>query len=89
MVATGAMADIVSDFDDGPQGWAAVPADGWGQLLLYRKDLFVGKGIEAMLGVPDTWKKILTAAKALHHPPELWGIAVGTDPAQAYMQQIF
>ena len=69
--------------------WAAAPADGWGQLLLYRKDLFVGKGIETMLGIPNTWEKILAAAKALHDPPKCWGIAVGTDPANAYMQQVF
>jgi len=69
--------------------WGAVPADGWGQLLLYRKDLFVGKGIDEMLGIPDTWNKILKAAKALHKPSKLWGIAVGTDPSQVYTQQVF
>jgi len=36
-------------------GYAAVPADGWGQLLLYRKDLFKKKG----LPVPDSWDRIL------------------------------
>lgn len=70
-------------------GWAAVPADGWGQMLLYRKDLFVAKGIEFMLGAPNSWAKILSAAKALHDPPRLWGIAVGTDPTEVYTQQVF
>ena len=28
-----------------PGGYAAVPADGWGQFLLYRKDLFQEKGL--------------------------------------------
>jgi len=42
-----------------------------------------------MLGVPDTWEKILAAAKALHNPPKLWGFAVGTDPTQVYSQQVF
>jgi len=69
-------------------GWAAVPADGWGQLLLYRKDLFVARGIDAMLGSPETWNEILKAAAALHDPPRLWAIAVGTDPFNDYAQQI-
>ena len=33
--------------------------------MLFRKDLFVAKGIDAMLGIPNTWGKILAAAKAL------------------------
>jgi multiple sugar transport system substrate-binding protein len=71
------------------EGWAAVPADGWGQLLLYRKDLFVAQGIDTMLGAPDSWEKILKATKALHKPPNMWGMAVGTDPGQVYTQQVF
>lgn len=70
-------------------GWAAIPADGWGQLLLFRKDLFAGRAPEVLLGFPNTWEKILTAAQALHSPPKIWGIAVGTDPTQVYMQQVF
>ncbi len=70
-------------------GYAAVPADGWGQLLLYRKDLFVAQGIDSMLGAPNSWEKILKAAQALHKPPKMWSIAVGTDPAQVYTQQVF
>ena len=70
-------------------GWAAVPADGWGQLLLFRKDLFVGKDTASMLSTPNTWDRILAAAKALHDPPKRWGIAVGTDPTQTYTQQVF
>jgi multiple sugar transport system substrate-binding protein len=46
-------------------GYAAVPTDGWGQLLLYRKDLFEEKG----LPVPDHWDRILKAAQALHKAP--------------------
>lgn len=70
-------------------GWAAIPADGWGQLLLYRKDLFAAAAPQALLGPPDTWEKILDAAQALHNPPKVWGIAVGTDPTQVYTQQVF
>ena len=68
-----------------PGGYAAVPADGWGQLLLYRKDFFKKKG----LPVPDRWDRILQAAQALHNPPLVWGFEVATDPGQAYTQQVF
>ena len=66
-------------------GYAAVPADGWGQLLLYRTDLFREKGLH----VPDTWDHILEAANALHNPPLLWGFEAATDPGQSYTQQVF
>lgn len=68
-----------------PAGFAAVPVDGWGQLLLYRKDLFAEKS----LPVPDTWDRILRAAEALHNPPLLWGFEAATDPGQTYTQQVF
>ncbi len=64
---------------------AAVPVDGWGQLLLFRKDLFAEKG----LGVPDTWDGILKAAEALHDPPRRWGFEAATDPGELYTQQVF
>ncbi len=66
-------------------GYAAVPIDGWHQLLLYRKDLFKEKGLPA----PDTWDRILQAARALHNPPLIWGFMAATDPCQIYTQQIF
>ena len=65
--------------------WAAVPADGWTQLLLYRKDLFEAKGLEP----PTTYEAILKAARALHNPPEMYGFVAGTDPSQDYMMQLF
>ncbi len=68
-----------------PSGYAAVPIDGWGQLLLYRKDLFAAKG----LSVPNQWDRIRQAAEDLHNPPSMWGIAVATDPGQVYTQQVF
>jgi len=67
------------------EGYSAVPADGWGQLLLYRKDLFE----EKRLSRPDHWDSILAAAKALHNPPLVWGFEVATDPSQTYTQQVF
>ena len=69
---------------DGDQ-FAAVPADGWGQLLLYRQDLFADND----LAEPNTWNAILAAAQTLHNAPDLWAIEVGTDPTQIYTQQIF
>ncbi len=66
-------------------GYAAVPIDGWVQLLLYRKDLFKKKG----LPVPDRWDRILQAAQVLHDPPLIWGFAIATDPEQSYTQQVF
>ena len=66
-------------------GFSAVPTDGWGQLLLYRKDLFQEKG----LPVPDHWDGILKGAKALHNPPLMWGFEAATDPGQTYTQQVF
>jgi multiple sugar transport system substrate-binding protein len=81
-----------STFGHGPlnmvrvsQGYAAVPVDGWGQLLLYRTDLFKQKN----LAVPDTWDAILAAAKALNDPPRMWGFDAATDPGQTYTQQVF
>ena len=65
-------------------GFAAVPIDGWGQLLLYRKDLFKAQHLPP----PDTWDRILTAAAALHNPPRLWGFDAATDPGQVYTQQV-
>ena len=66
-------------------GYGAVPTDGWGQLLLYRKDLFDQKN----LAPPDQWDRILEAARTLHNPPLLWGFEVATDPSQTYTQQVF
>jgi multiple sugar transport system substrate-binding protein len=66
-------------------GYGAVPVDGWGQLLLYRKDLFNEKNLPP----PDSWDVILSAAEALHDPPHIWGFEAATDPSQLYMQQVF
>ncbi len=66
-------------------GLAGIPIDGWGQLLLYRKDLFREKGLQT----PDTWEAILDGAGALHRPPLLWGFEAATDPGQIYTQQVF
>ncbi len=65
---------------------AAVPSDGWGQLLLYRKDLFDAAGLAA----PDTFEAIEAAAEALHDPGnEFFGITASNDAAAVFTQQTF
>lgn len=70
---------------DGTSAVGAIPIDGWGQLLLYRKDLFEEQGLDA----PTSWDTILCAANTLHIPPDIWGIEVATDPSNIYMQHLF
>ncbi|MFA7565943.1 MAG: extracellular solute-binding protein [Alkalispirochaeta sp.] len=67
------------------EGYAAVPVDGWTQLLVYRADLFEAAG----LAPPSDYKSIRAAIKALHNPPEMYGFVAGTDPSQVYMMQVF
>jgi multiple sugar transport system substrate-binding protein len=62
----------------------AVPTDGWTQLLLYRADLFT----ERTLAAPTSYEAILTAARALHDPPNMYGFVAATDPSQDYMMQV-
>jgi len=62
----------------------AVPADGWTQLLVYRADLFAEQGLAA----PTDYDAILTAARALHDPPNMYGFVAATDPSQDYMMQV-
>jgi multiple sugar transport system substrate-binding protein len=65
---------------------AAVPSDGWGQLLIYRKDLFDAAGLEA----PTTFDLIETAATALHDPGNnFFGITMANDAGQNFTQQTF
>lgn len=65
--------------------YAAVPVDGWTQLLLYRADLFEEAGLEA----PSSYEAILAAIDALHNPPERYGFVAATDVSQPYMLQVF
>jgi len=64
--------------------YMAVPSDGWGQLLIYRKDVFDKLGLEA----PTDFDKIEAAAKALKEAGYI-GIMAGTDPGQVFTQQCF
>jgi multiple sugar transport system substrate-binding protein len=64
----------------------SVPADGWGQLLVYRTDLFEEAGLEP----PDTFENILAAAEELHDPDnDMSAITLATDPADVFTQQTF
>ncbi len=65
---------------------AAVPSDGWGQLLIYRKDLFDAAGLEA----PTTFEAIEAAAEALNDPGNnFFGITAATDASAVFTQQTF
>jgi multiple sugar transport system substrate-binding protein len=54
----------------------AVPSDGWGQLLIYRKDLFDRAGLRA----PRTLADVLRAARRLHGG-RVAGITLATSPS--------
>lgn len=65
---------------------AAVPSDGWGQVLIYRKDLFEAAGLET----PDTFEKIEAAAAALNDPGNnFYGITASNDGGAVFTQQTF
>lgn len=66
------------------EDYAAVPSDGWTQLLVYRQDLFDEAGLEA----PTTFSAIEAAVEALHNPPEMYGFVAATDPSNDYMMQV-
>ncbi|MET8353087.1 extracellular solute-binding protein [Micromonospora sp. NPDC005206] len=68
--------------DDGKQ--LSVPSDGWGQLLVYRKDLFDAAGLPA----PDTYERI-TAAAARLNTGGVAGITAATAPSDVFTQQTF
>ena len=65
-------------------GYAAVPVDGWGEFLIYRKDLLGEKGITR----PDDWESIKKVAQMTHNPPLLWGFEVPTAPESIHTQQV-
>ncbi|MFG1869430.1 ABC transporter substrate-binding protein [Micromonospora arborensis] len=68
--------------DDGKQ--LSVPSDGWGQLLVYRKDLFAAAGLAA----PDTYERITAAASKLN-TGGVAGITAATAPSDVFTQQTF
>ena len=67
-------------------GVAAVPSDGWGQLLIYRKDWFDAAGLAA----PTTFADIEAAAAELNDPGNnIFGITAATDASAVFTQQTF
>jgi len=54
----------------------AVPSDGWGQLLIYRRDLFAAAGLRA----PRTLEDVRRAARRLHGD-RVAGITLATAPS--------
>ncbi len=66
--------------------FAAIPTDGWGQLIVYRADLFEAQGLEP----PTTFEAIETAAAALHDPDnDFFGITAATTAGEVFTQQTF
>ena len=65
---------------------SAVPSDGWGQLLVYRQDLFDAAGLAA----PTTYETIEAAAAALTDPAnDIYGITASNTPGDVFTQQTF
>ena len=63
---------------------AAVPVDGWTQMIVYRKDLFEEAGLEA----PDSYDAVRAAIEALHNPPEMYGFVAATKVDENFMSQV-
>ncbi|MEM8732076.1 MAG: extracellular solute-binding protein [Pseudomonadota bacterium] len=67
-----------------PDGWAAVPVDGWTQMIVYRKDLFEEAGLEP----PSSYANVIAALEALHNPPEMFGFVAATKVDENFMSQV-
>ncbi len=65
-------------------GVAAVPVDGWTQMVVYRRDLFEAAGLEA----PSSYANVLAAIEKLHNPPEMFGFVAPTKVDEGYMGQV-
>ena len=93
---TGAATQVVSELGEqtfsaralglltGNGSLAAVPSDGWGQLLIYRKDLFDRAG----LATPDTLERVRAAAKRLTRPG-MAGITLATKGGEQFTAETF
>ncbi|MCO6384344.1 ABC transporter substrate-binding protein [Oceanicola sp. 502str15] len=68
-------------FEDGT---AAVPVDGWTQMIVYRKDLFEENGLEP----PNSYANVLAAIETLHNPPEMYGFVAATKVDENFMSQV-
>ncbi len=63
---------------------AAVPSDGWTQMVIYRKDLFEKAGLAA----PDSYANIEAAIAALGNPPDMYGFVAPTKVDDDFMSQV-
>ena len=63
---------------------AAVPVDGWTQMVVYRKDLFDNAGLAA----PNSYANIEAAIKKLHNPPNMYGFVAATKVDENFMSQV-
>jgi multiple sugar transport system substrate-binding protein len=62
-----------------------VPSDGWGQLLIYRKDVFDKAGLEA----PQTLDDVTNAAKQLNGKDDMVGITLATAAGDGFTAETF
>ena len=72
---------VMADFDGQT---AAVPVDGWTQMVVYRKDLFDANGLAA----PTSYAAIEAALKVLHNPPDMYGFVAATKVDENFMSQV-
>jgi multiple sugar transport system substrate-binding protein len=72
------------DMVAGNNAYAAIPSDGWGQLLIYRADLFRKFNLDP----PTDFDKMIKAAIALEKEG-ITGIMSGTDPGHPHTQSCF
>lgn len=63
---------------------AAVPVDGWTQMIVYRKDLFEKNGLAA----PKSFDSIKAAIGKLHQPPNMYGFVAATKVDENFMSQV-
>ncbi|SFN08827.1 multiple sugar transport system substrate-binding protein [Thioclava dalianensis] len=77
--APGALKMVETDGD-----YAAVPVDGWTQMILYRKDLFEKDG----LAPPTNFANIEAAIDKLNDPPKMYGFVAATKVDDNYMSQV-
>ena len=65
-------------------GYAAVPVDGWTQMIVYRKDLFERHGLQP----PTSYAAIEAAIQKLHEPPNMYGFVAATKVDENFMSQV-
>ena len=65
-------------------GYAPVPVDGWTQMVVYRKDLFLAHGLQP----PTRYKNIVSVIEKLHNPPSMYGFVAATKVDENFMSQV-